>query len=1160
MTLRRTALAFGLSALFLLPAPAHAFSTRIHIAIANKVREALVDAGNGTIALKFGDTSVVLSPDDVTALTDFPLAFRAGAVGPDNMVFPGMTDPSHAIGQRPFEQCELLYQAAAVPEERAYALGCFLHGSTDAIAHHYVNYMTGETFTLTPITSARQDSLSNVVRHILAESQIQRAAIEQDPDAFAGSKLLHTIPIGFVLRTYLDQDSPLWQMMAAHAKAEYDAAVAMNPDASLPELVASLDVAPADHLVLTPVYIGTIDGAIADTRAELAARVLELQDPNSPDGAELQVTAGNDGELGTKDDDTACSASCPELFTEYFVKAGLLAPRYNAQQQELPPAFDKITDELRVEMYGFHEAYMQTVANLSAKLNEAPNDMSGEFGATKADIEAAFAPMKEWADKLGTIDYDTLVYAVVPDWLIELETFFQALGINVDLAAIFKAIFDPIIQPIKDAIQDAFIAQAQVFIDALVTEIEAKKGEVYAEYDARLAAAAHPDLTGDMLDHFYDSGLYGHAFNIAAGAIADHRTVLPVGDDPVGIGPASFDASYTPAWMQAGMCDYLREVVFPLGIDVRGALSVRDGDGDVPAVQTEDSPVECHAGSLSAFATDPDAAACLLVKLAALLGDPVGSVSRAFPPNLSDKPAQCENFAVPGLPDPPPADDTGTTGDETGDAGTGDASDGSGPGAEDSGDVPTDASSPSVPSTPTTLDTITETAGGDSDDGCGCNSTNHNPLGLALFGLLALARRRRRALAMTASLGLAACGDSGSDETTTPTTLPSSTTAGPTAVDTTDASSPSTTDDTPTTADDPGETSTTPGTSETTADPETSETSADDTTSGGSMAGELLGALNGTVWSGEATRDGKTRVYELRFDSDSLLWSELRNPFGPSRLREMRAMKVDPDGASVHTTVIQPPGWEVHPENGRMDDWTVEVIDGDPRTLRTTRDGAVEEFTEGAWPAPTDGLTAIVRVFKVGGVVDEAFCDSGASGFDYISLFNFARGNSDEIQAVDVVAGAKLDTWTDPSNNNQFSVNDVDGFDRHGGTVLSDTFNFFVTYTGTITHPGGEIGMREGNDEVEDAVWAFLGDKAGTGQEMDLFLEVQGFAWPDATPDENFGNFPAGDVPIEAIVVRCTEAIKNVDVEITVPPNDWMLVGNAPTVPVINTDLFPPAI
>jgi hypothetical protein len=274
----------------------------------------------------------------------------------------------------------------------------------------------------------------------------------------------------------------------------------------------------------------------------------------------------------------------------------------------------------------------------------------------------------------------------------------------------------------------------------------------------------------------------------------------------------------------------------------------------------------------------------------------------------------------------------------------------------------------------------------------------------------------------------------------------------------------------------------------------------------------------------------------------------------------MRAFTVDPDGASVHSTVIQPPGWEVHPENGRKDDWTIEVIDGDPRTLRTTRDGAVEEFTEGPWPAPTDGLTATVHVFKVGGEVDQAFCDSGGNGFDYPTLLSFARGDSPDIVGRDVVAGARLLTWTDPSQNNQFSVNDVDGFDRLGGTDLSDSLNFFVTYTGTITHPGGELAMRELDDSVEDAVWSFLGDKAGVGGEADLFLEVQGFIWPDASSDEPSANFPAGDVPIEIIVVRCTEAIKDVDVEIALGGGPWSLVGDAPSTPVITPQLFPPAM
>ena len=1143
-----TSLAVSLAALLAVPPQAHAFSTRIHIVIANKVREALVDAGNGSIALKMGDYKVELSAQDIAALTDNPLSFRAGAVGPDNLVFPGMTDPSHAIGQRPFEQCELLYQAALLPDERAYALGCFLHGTTDAVAHHYVNYMTGETFTLTPITSNRESDLDNVVRHILAESQIQATAVAQDPAAFENSKLLHTIPIGFVLRAYLDPDSPLWVMMAKHPKAEYDKVVAENPGADLPTIVAAMDVAPADHLVLSPIYLGAIDQLIADKQIDLEAAIANMQDPNSPEGSELLVTPGDDGLLGTKDDETDCAFTCPQLFAEYFTYVGLLAPRYNGQNQELPSAFEKITEELRKELFSFHTAYLEVVTNVSAKLNETPNAMDGEFGITKDELKVLFKPLNDWSDKIGTIDYDTLVYAIIPDWLIELDTFMQAFGIDVDLAAIMKAIFDPLIQPIKDAIQQAFIEQAQVFIDQLITEIDAKKQVYFDEYNARLLAAADPKLGGHTLDHFYDSGLFAHAFNIAATAISNHAAVLPVGDDPIGVGPASFDASYTPAWMQAGACDYLAKAVFPLGIDVAGSMSVRDGNGDFIATPPSDAPVECHDGSLMAFADMPSVAVCTFTRLAQLLADPHGSVSRAYPPSLSEKPAGCDDITVPGLPaPPPPGEETGTGGDS--DSGS---SGGSGELPTEGGDVGGDGTATS----PITAgETATDSAGAMSDDGCGCNSNNSTPpagLAFGLLALLGLRRRRRIPIALTlvaslGSLGLTACGDAGdgASEASSGTTS--------TAPVTTDEPGTSTTSDTPTsTSDTPTGTSSTtdPGTT----DAESSTT--EDPT--GSQAGVLLEQLNGTVWSGEQTREGLTRAYELRFDSDSLLWSELRNPFGPARVREMRAFQVEADGKTAHSTVIQPPGWPVSPENGRMDDWEIELIDENPRRLRTTREGEVEEFVEGAWPAPVNGLTAIVRVFKVGGVIDKAFCDSGASGFDYPELFAFARGVSDEIVATDFVAGARLLTWTDPSQNNQFSINEIDGFNRLGGTELSDTFNFFVTYTGTLKHPGGDLAMREGDDSVEDAVWVFLGDQAGKGGEDELFLEVQGFAWPDATSDEPSANFPAGDLPIEAIVVRCTEAIKNVDVQVQLPNSQWQLVGAAPSTSPIDPELFPP--
>src|SRR5690606_9243982 len=105
--------------LLLIPTGAQAFSTRIHIMIANQIREALVAANDGSIPLRPGEHSVVLPQQDFEAIRDYPLEFRAGAVGPDNMVLPGMTDPSHALGQRPYDQCELRYQAAVIGSERA---------------------------------------------------------------------------------------------------------------------------------------------------------------------------------------------------------------------------------------------------------------------------------------------------------------------------------------------------------------------------------------------------------------------------------------------------------------------------------------------------------------------------------------------------------------------------------------------------------------------------------------------------------------------------------------------------------------------------------------------------------------------------------------------------------------------------------------------------------------------------------------------------------------------------------------------------------------------------------------------------------------------------------------------------------------------------------
>ena len=172
-------------------APAEAYTTRVHIAMANEIRRNVIAEGGGGIRLMGSGLVVELTAEDSAAIMDEPLAFRAGAIaiGPDNLVFPAMTDGSHGVEQDPYRQCELLYEEALTRRERAYALGCFLHGATDAIAHHLVNAFTGETFTLTPISEARESSFDNVVGHIVTEATIQEALVTADERRFDAGQL-----------------------------------------------------------------------------------------------------------------------------------------------------------------------------------------------------------------------------------------------------------------------------------------------------------------------------------------------------------------------------------------------------------------------------------------------------------------------------------------------------------------------------------------------------------------------------------------------------------------------------------------------------------------------------------------------------------------------------------------------------------------------------------------------------------------------------------------------------------------------------------------------------------------------------------------------------------------------------------------------------------
>lgn len=1102
---------------------ARAYTTRIHIVLANQLREELIASGDGSIRLRHSDYSVRLRPEDVMAIEAHPLAFRAGAIGPDNIVFPAMTDLSHGAEQDPFTQCQLLYDDAFTDEERAYAIGCFVHGASDAVAHHFVNAMTGETFTLNPITSARENSFSNVVRHIVMEDMIQDAVLATDPAALGTTSLQHEIPDSFVLRNYLDVDAPVWQLVARHAVAKVEAERAGRPGDSFSRVAIGTSLAPVEFLALAPRFVDDIQAEREGLRTLLADEIADMQDWASARGSQLLVEPGPDGMLSTRDDVTDCSVSCPLLFATYHTYVRLLLPRRDAGGRELPAAFDVVSTKLGDDLNLLLPALVQTIEGFSARLNTGVTAPDAGLGISATDVSTLFAPLRDWSTTISTIDYETIARALAPEWYTEITDFLSRAGVDVSFANVIEAFFAPVLDAVRDVIRVYVIEQAQNYLDQFLTDYRSSRDSTRAEFEMRIADAAPNGLGETALDAIYDSGLWAHSFNLAAATIADHRVLLPESDDPIADGPTSFDASYTPDWSQAGLCGYLRAAIFPLGTDVRGSLSVRSGGTDYAARLDQNSPIECHDGSLSAFGA-PSASSCAFVHLGDLIMDPAhrGSLSRAYPPDYASGAPACRNLDIEGLPDPPPP---GT------DAGPGGGVDSGPGGGRDAGPG--------------------GGGGGSDDGGCGCavparRISTPIPLLLLAVGLLAAVRRRRRAIGASLAVFLAAavvasgCGDddgpSGDED------------AGPIDVD----SGPS------------GEDSGPPG-----SDAGTPEDSGPaDVDAGPDPRRVLIERLGDSTWSALQTRtegvDLVERAYEITFRASALQWAEVRNPFGPARRRRMRSFNVMRDG-TVESLIMNVAGWPPDPDNGRRETWTFEIVDGSPRQLRITDStGATETFREEPWPAPTDGLTAEVRSFSSGGVVDRAFCTEVSDGFEREVIWDFARGMSAEPAiGYDVVAGSRLGSWRD-SASGPFSVTDVDGFDRLGRTAVTTSTNFVVRYTGVIRHPGGELRVREADDAVEDALWIFGDTMVGSRFSTDLLLEVHGYFTTKATGDEGVITSSPRDIPIELILIRCTATLgldrDAIDAQINLGGAGWTLFGMAPSTPEINDALFPPAL
>ncbi len=668
------------------PTSVQAYSTRLHMAYANELREALIATGNGSIPLLLSDASVQLRPEDAAAIEAHPLAFRAGAIGPDNFVFPGMTDATHGVEQDPFRQCELLYQDSVTDEERAYALGCFVHGTGDVIAHHLVNWFTGETFSLNPVSHSHMSSFDNVIGHITTESQIQAAVYAADPSAFDAGAMALAIPRGFASRNYHNPESPLWQLMARHVVARIDAAQAADPDADLFSITGGLGLSAWEHVMMAPRYVSELQEQRAALREFILAEIADMQDPLSPRGSDLLVGEGPDGLLSTADDTTACSASCPIDYATYFTYVNLLLPRRDAGGGELPSAFDQISGKLGDDLNLLLPALMETIERLSVVLNEPVTSAEGnDFPIQVSDVNFAMQPMRDWITATTALDYETVARAVTPSWYQSLSDIFSGVGVDIRPANILEILFEPVISTVQRLIEMRVVAVAEDYLGQLVEQHLATASNWETCITTRLDASTPPGASGHAFDDILNSGFWAYTMNLMATTLANHEVVLtPEGQNPIERGPASFDASYTHVWTQAGLCDHLRPSVFPLGLDIDAFLSINQGGMILQPVIDNDVPIECHDGSLMEFGM-PNMTTCNHTTLDDLRMSWQGSLSRSFPPSASMADASCRNLVVDGLPLPPePGTDAGP-GTDTGDGSAGTTEGGGGGGCSTSG-------------------------------------------------------------------------------------------------------------------------------------------------------------------------------------------------------------------------------------------------------------------------------------------------------------------------------------------------------------------------------------------------------------------------------------------------------------------------------------------
>lgn len=668
---------------------ASAFSVVVHVYMANAIHDELArsmaDSGTPTLRLMYpGDQEVTVSMDatDARAILDNPQFFRGGAIGPDNTVMTGLTDPSHAWFFRPFQQCDALYREAVNEEdrqisagtpaadversERAYALGCFLHGITDNNAHHTVNFFTGETFTLYPIDAAAgeelQFSLLNVVRHIVTETKFQSSLEEMEAafrdserdrpglmrDPLTTARLEHRIAIDLVARVYFDGgdggDTDLWSSYTGEfveAKIEALRIALGTPagDGLIDSLSNSTDPF-QDDITAVRAYVDFLrSGGLAP-----ADYILMLPEIVRDVKSFYQIVNAQ-GIALAQDDERS------NFLVRSILKNGF-APRDDFGEDDWagtnPSRFeDAMTVKFR-ELDRVMPAYIEAVQSISNL-----NIQVGLQNATREQREAAIEPLLAVLAVISDINYSIL--------------FSEPTMILTENISFVTQALDEILLLIKERVREFVVEAAMVYLDELEAEYQRILMRVLDRIDERilrtygdlqlriveLQAAATTEAERRALEQigvdlengggpftgFLDSVFYMNAYNSTAAVLARRDGVVPPGSGMFG-GPVSFDASYQVEYNQFAMCPELQAAIYPCGISVGETLQTDYRNcRALPQVVAEFQPmIECHDGSRTMFTDAPSLDACEPTLFPDFnTSEGVGSYSLAFPPSHNEE-------------------------------------------------------------------------------------------------------------------------------------------------------------------------------------------------------------------------------------------------------------------------------------------------------------------------------------------------------------------------------------------------------------------------------------------------------------------------------------------------------------------------------------------